>query len=310
MRRALAGFLMVCALWAGNVAAARAMSEADRAAFVDRIAFIEEFIAVADGEVGYEREAHGYTKYADWSGGNKYGEWCSDFVSWCVAQTDLRLSTFYLDFLYPMQTACITGVRWYTDRGRYVTATGELKGFGDQWYRDDGVPLAERPYIPQRGDLVYFEWFQYNRIDHVGIVEYVTMDAGGAYRIHTIEGNNRVGGVKIDAVERFSYPLDDPAIRAFGVTRDEVGTTLSPGSAGPLVTRLQQLLVEAGFAGFRPDGVYGSRTTRAIRELQEVYGLEVTGVADRATQMVLGFPNGKPLPRPTPVPEEDVENGG
>jgi hypothetical protein len=290
--------MLCCALVAGSFAEALAISEPER------IRFIEELITVADGEVGYTREANGYTKYADWSGGNKYGEWCSDFVSWCVAQADLRLSTNYLDYLYPMQTACAAGVRWYTAQGRYVTVAGKIKDFGGQWFRADGASLTERPYLPQRGDLIYFEWYKYNRIDHVGIVEYVEMDARGEYVVHTIEGNNTVNGAKVSGVERFAYPLEDPSIRAYGVTRDDVGTEMRGGSAGPLVEKLQRMLIESGYGDFRPDGTYGSHTVRAIRAVQKTYGFPVTGVADRLTQRALGFPFGDPLPTPTPVPTE------
>ena len=298
--RVLAWLGIVCALCAGSPAAARAIDA------VERVIFIEELIAVAGGEVGYQTEDGGYTKYADWSGGNKYGEWCSDFVSWCVAQADQNLSTHYLDALYPMQTACITGVEWFTERGRYVTATGELKGHGAQWHWEDGALLAELPYVPSRGDLIYFEWYKYNRIDHVGIVEYVETDDYGTYIIHTIEGNGRIGGKKekaVNAVERFTYPLDDPSIRAFGVTRDVVGVDLGRGSRGPAVRALQQKLAESGFGEFSPgDTIYGPRTEQAVRDLQHARGLQVTGVADRLTQMALGFPDEASFAPPAELP--------
>jgi len=289
--RVLAWASIVCALCAGNPAAARAIGA------VERVIFIEELIAVADGEVGYQREDSGYTKYADWSGGNAYGEWCSDFASWCVNQADRNLSTKYLDGLYPMQTACATGVAWFIERGRYVTAAGELKGFGAQWYWEDGELLAERPYVPSRGDLIYFEWYKYNRIDHVGIVEYVETDAYGTHTVHTIEGNGRIGGKKenaVNAVERFAYPLDDPSIRGYGVTLDEVGADLRRGSGGPLVQALQQKLAEGGFGAFSPgDDFFGARTERAVRQAQKAHGLKGTGIADRLTQMALGIPGGQ-----------------
>lgn len=292
LHRILAWIGIVCALCAGVPSAAQGIGA------VERVLFIEEFIAVADAEVGYRRAASGYTKYADWGGENKYGEWCSDFVSWCVNQADQNLSTHYLDALYPMQTACATGVDWFTIRGRYVTVAGELKGYGAQWHRKDGALLAERPYVPNRGDLIYFEWYKYNRIDHVGIVEYVETDENGTVTIHTIEGNGRIGGKKANAVNevaRFSYPLNDPSIRGFGVTLDEVGVDLDRGSAGPLVQALQQKLTECGYGDFSSsDDVFGPRTEQAVREVQRANGLEETGVADRLTQMALGLPNGEP----------------
>lgn len=297
MLRRLAGCLLLCAACAGFAVPTAAVDDAERDAF------IEQMIAVAAEELGYQEEAGGYTKYADWGGENKYGEWCSEFASWCAAQADLRLSTNYLDYMYPMQTACAIGVRWFTERGRYVSAAGELKGFGPQWYRSDGVSLAERPYLPRRGDLVYFEWYQYNRIDHVGVVEYVEMNADGSFTVHTIEGNNP------DTVERFAYPLDDPSIRAYGVTRDEIGADLREGCKGEIVKEMQQLLVDGGYGSFTPDGSFGPRTLEAVREFQRVYGLAVTGVADYPTQRAMGLMTGDPLPRPTPLPTEEPPEG-
>jgi murein L,D-transpeptidase YcbB/YkuD len=184
-----------------------------------------------------------------------------------------------------MQAACITGVRWYTERGRYVTASGKLKGYGAQWHRQDGVPLADRPYVPQRGDLIYFEWYKYNRIDHVGIVESVTQTDDGDVFIHTIEGNPR----DYDYVKQFTYPLDDPSIRAYGVTRDDVGADLGPGSAGPQVEALQRRLIQAGWASFETSEYYGEKTTAAVTQLQKSLGLEQTGIADYQVQKALGI---------------------
>ena len=277
MRRTLLLFLALL-LW-------RMPMPACAAAAVDRESFVVELLAVAEEELGYTRAKSGYTKYAEWSGANKYSEWCSNFVSWCVNQADERLGVQYLGELYPMQTACATGVRWFTERGRYVSATGALKGYGAQWWREDGMPLIERPYVPRPGDLIYFEWYKYNRIDHVGIVTSVDKTADGNVRIHTIEGNPR----DFDYVKRLTYLLDDPSIRAYGITREDIGTELRPSCKGPLVTALQQQLNDGGWADFRPDGFYGSKTTAAVKKLQKEYGLEVTGIADRETQEALGF---------------------
>ena len=55
------------------------------AAFADEQA--EMVLAVAVNELGYSATKGGYSKYGEW-GGNAYGEWCSEFVSWCVSEAD------------------------------------------------------------------------------------------------------------------------------------------------------------------------------------------------------------------------------
>ena len=47
----------------------------------------EMVLAVAVNELGYTATKGGYSKYGEW-GGSAYGEWCSEFVSWCVNEAD------------------------------------------------------------------------------------------------------------------------------------------------------------------------------------------------------------------------------
>lgn len=261
----------------GGLAAMEPMTEEAR------IQAIEEILAMAASEIGYTEGPGGYSKYGDWAGG-AYKEWCSEFVSWCVDQVDLARDSFLLDSLYPMQATCDTGVEWYTQRGRYVTVKGEIKGWGKQWYLEDGVLVAERPYIPKRGDCIYIEWYKYNRIDHVGLVETTEVDETGTVQVYTIEGNNP------DAVMRFSYPLHDESIRAYGTTTRVVGTEMRSGCKGPVVVELQEALANQDFldAGL-VDGDYGPRTVTAVKQAQQAYGLKQTGVADQETQKALGL---------------------
>ena len=70
-----------------------------------------------------------------------------------------------------------------------------------------------------------------------------------------------------------------------GVTSD-----LHEGSTGPQVTHAQEALVDAGvFLPGGADGVYGSATTKAIRQFQAWNGLEHTGVLDASTSRRLGL---------------------
>ena len=117
----------------------------------------EMLLNVAVNELGYTATKGGYSKYGEW-GGTAYGEWCSEFVSWCVARADEVYGTQMLDHDYPMQTSCADGAEWFKQQGRYVTVNGGLRGEEEQFYLADGVPVADRPYIPSRGDLIYIEW--------------------------------------------------------------------------------------------------------------------------------------------------------
>ena len=81
-----------------------------------------------------------------------------------------------------------------------------------QGYKDMATPVNEATAQP--GDLIYIEWYKYNRLDHVGIVEFVTQDGDGTYWVHTIEGNNHILGPTPSVVQRYTYRLDDDSASA------------------------------------------------------------------------------------------------
>ena len=241
-------------------------------------------VAAAVNELGYSATKGGYSKYGEW-GGSAYGEWCSEFVSWCVNFADEYYGASMLGNDYPLQTSCEGGAMWYKERGRYVTVNGGLRGEEGQFYLSDGVSVSDRPYIPKKGDLIYIEWYKYNRLDHVGIVEMVTQDSDGTYYVHTIEGNNHILGPTPSVVRRYTYRLDDDSIRGYGVLAEGlVGWELGMGASGSQVIALQKNLKELGYYNGEVDGQYGPGTAEAVRVFQAQHGLDSDGIAGEATR--------------------------
>ena len=70
---------------------------------------------------------------------------------------------------------------------------------------------------------------------------------------------------------------------------DENGVlpTLQKGNRGEDVLNLQQKLVDLGYLSGAPDGDFGKQTVAAIKKFQNDMGLEVTGIADDATQQLI-----------------------
>ena len=247
----------------------------------------EMLLSVAVGELGYSATKGGYTKYGEW-GGKAYGEYCSEFVSWCVNRADELYGTHMLGTDYPLQSDCGDGAAWYKKRGRYITSGDGLKGEGGQFWLSDGAYVIDRPYVPQAGDLIYFEWYKYNRLDHVGIVEFVTSEPDGTVRVHTVEGNNHELGETPTKIARFSYRLDDPSIRGYGVfTEGQAGWELKKGDAGDAVTALQKTLKLLGIYKDEPVAKFGKATETAVKAYQKSKGLPETGEADRETLCLL-----------------------
>ena len=247
----------------------------------------QALLSVAVSELGYQATKGGYTKYGEW-GGNAYSEYCSEFISWCVDQADRIYGMKMLGTDYPLQTSCDSGADWYRERGRYITAGGGLKGEAGQVWLSDGVSVESRPYVPQPGDLMYIEWFAYNRLDHTGIVEFITDDGNGNILVHTIEGNNKQLGETPTNVARYTYRLDDPSIRGYGVmTEGLVGRPMARGDAGMDVTWLQNTLKTLGFYNEQVVGKYGKATETAVKAFQKEQGLQQSGAADVTTLRLL-----------------------
>ena len=61
------------------------------------------------------------------------------------------------------------------------------------------------------------------------------------------------------------------------------------GSSGSVVTKIQQTLKSAGFYTYTVDGIYGSRTTAAVKKYQKAKGLTVDGVCGVQTLAAMGI---------------------
>ena len=61
------------------------------------------------------------------------------------------------------------------------------------------------------------------------------------------------------------------------------------GSSGSVVTKIQQALKSAGYYTYTVDGIYGSRTTAAVKKYQRAKGLTVDGICGTQTLAALGI---------------------
>ena len=105
-------------------------------------------------------------------------EWCACFVSWCAGQCG------------------------YIDKGLFINTgypPGQVEFFRNEKHWMDGSGT------PSPGMIIFFDWYNADFADHVGIVEYVE----DGY-VHTIEGNSG------DAVRRGTWVVGDSRIQGYG----------------------------------------------------------------------------------------------
>ncbi len=237
-------------------------------------------------EIGYTEERGGATKYGAWAG-YPTAEWCAEFQCWCVNQVDKLHGTKLLNRVYPNYSGTNVGRDWFISQGRYIARTGNLPGYGSQWWRDTGSPIEKNSYIPQPGDWVFLTDNASGDTSHVAMVEYCALDTEGNIRLHVIEGNN-VTKPAPQGVERNDYAIDYWRILGYGTVYDLADMTLKFGHDGPKVLELQKELVQAGLLEERyTTGKYGAITTDCIKTVQRQSGIQETGIANLETRMAL-----------------------
>lgn len=222
----------------------------------------------------------GVSPYGSWYGA-KVGayqtyaaaQFCGMFVSWVADQVGA------LDII-PLHAFTPSGAAWFRAKG--------------QWHAGK---TGARP-----GDIVYFDFpGAPDRISHVGIVESVNSDGS----LNTIEGNtsSTVGGDqrngrtvarkrRASSIVGYGRPAYAAAPKPTPApsTRDEVTMQvtigkLRKGDRGPDVRLLQGVLnvhragVVAGVGVLVEDGIFGTRTDRALRAHQAAHRIAVDGVA-------------------------------
>jgi len=122
----------------------------------------------------------GGAPYWSWYGFNSRVEWCATFVSWCANQAGV------LGDAIPKFASCsLEGVPWFKEHNQWASA-------------GDITPVA--------GDIIFFDWKNDGRPDHVGIV----IGTDGS-KVYTVEGNSS------DAVRIKSYNLGSSVIYGYGL---------------------------------------------------------------------------------------------
>lgn len=134
-----------------------------------------EIVSVALSQLGNV----GGEPYWSWYGFSGRVEWCACFVSWCANECG------YIDAgVIPKFAGCVPGSEWFKEHG--------------QW--------EERDFIPDAGQIIFFDWEGDGETDHVGIVE--SCEDGV---VCTVEGNSG------DACRQREYAVGSRYIYGYGL---------------------------------------------------------------------------------------------
>lgn len=138
----------------------------------NEMTWAEKLLAVAETQLGYKESVlnfrvdndgnhKGYTRYGAWYG-SPYGDWCAMFVSFCLNYSGINEEAI------PQNANCADWVKNLDNMGIYEDA--DL-------------------YVPEAGDIVFFDQNDANRPNHVGIISEVTYGTKTVIRHITKDGS-------------------------------------------------------------------------------------------------------------------------
>lgn len=78
-------------------------------------------------------------------------------------------------------------------------------------------------------------------------------------------------------------------IGLIGLSQNASAVSYRQGSSGSVVTQIQKKLAAAGYYSAAIDGIYGSRTTKAVKRFQTANGLTADGICGTKTLAALGI---------------------
>ena len=262
------------------------------------MATIKDLVALAINEVGYLEKrtnaqldsktanagSNNYTKYArdldalgDFYNGPKQGyAWCDVFSDWLFVKTSGRADAQRL-------------------LGQPNRSYGAGVDFSAQYYKNMGRWFKS----PEIGDQIFFKSSRY-QYAHTGIV----VDVTDSY-VYTVEGNtsgasgviSNGGGVcqkryarnyvNIIGYGRPNWTADEMVYPNTNSKEDKMVDVsvrqITNGMIGNDVKSLQILLNGYGFNAGMADGEIGPNTIAAIKRFQIKNGLDVDGIAGKAT---------------------------
>jgi hypothetical protein len=117
-----------------------------------KIKFINEVINIARSEPTIAEDKSGRTKYGEFFGIPK-SNWDTLFILWCVNEAEKKLNTSYIGDIYPWKQKASECVFWFISRDKF---------------RDPSINNIN--YIPQIGDLLFFDYNLNDIADHTALV--------------------------------------------------------------------------------------------------------------------------------------------
>lgn len=240
---------------------------------------VPEYIVVHDGSPRDSTAQNYYVKYKDYIKNVASSEIYATWEPEAIRANVLAIMSFTLNRVY---------TEWYRNQGYDFTITSST-AFDHKW-------IPERNYydtISAIVDELFAAYLSRPNVRQPILTQYCDGRRVTCPNWMTQWGSQALGQQGYSAIEILRYYYGDnmyinTAQEISGIPSSWPGYDLTQGSTGDKVRQMQeQINVIAGAYPAIPkvtvDGIFGPGTEAAVREIQSVFGLPVTGIVDYPT---------------------------
>lgn len=239
---------------------------------------IPEYVIVHDGVPSDSTARDYWVRYKDYIKNVASSEIYSTWPESTIYANVLAIESFTLNRVY---------TEWYRNKGYSFTITSST-AYDQKWIY--GRNIYEN--ISQIVDSIFADYLSRPGVKQPIFTSYCDgkrVNCGGLSQW----GSKYLGDEGYSAIEilRYYYGNDmyiSTASEISGVPSSWPGYSLSEGSSGDKVRQLQMQLNRIGknypaLPVIAADGIYGPKTTEAVKTFQKIFNLPATGVTDYAT---------------------------
>ena len=240
---------------------------------------VPEYIVVHNGSPRDSTATNYYVKYKDYIKNVASSEIYATWPANTIRANVLAIMSFTLNRVY---------TEWYRNRGYDFTITSST-AFDHKWIPERNVYDTISVIV----DELFANYLSRPNVRQPILTQYCDGRRVTCPNWMTQWGSKELGDQGYSPIEILRYFYGDDmyintAEEISGIPASWPGYTLEEGSSGEKVRQMQeQLNVIAGAYPALPritaDGVYGPATAEAVRKVQSVFGLPVTGKVDYST---------------------------
>ena len=240
---------------------------------------VPEYIIVHDGSPRDSTASNYYVKYKDYIKNVASSEIYATWTPAAIRANVLAIMSFTLNRVY---------TEWYRNQGYDFTITSST-AFDHKWIPERNIYNTISTIV----DELFASYLSRPNVKQPILTQYCDGRQVQCPNWMTQWGSQALGEQGYSAIEILRYFYGDnmyinTAQEISGIPSSWPGNNLTIGSTGDKVRQMQEQInvISNSYPAIPKvavDGIYGQGTAAAVREIQSVFGLPVTGIVDYPT---------------------------